>query len=70
MNPAELAVRMQEALEDGDDEMAQSLAATLQRKAARRRKHPHVCECGDAFVYPGELDRHRIVRGHGLEAEA
>ena len=58
-----------EALEDGDVDLAVSLLTDALEDGASDR--PHRCgDCGAAFRWPGERDRHRIVRGHELELVA
>ncbi len=58
-----------EALGDGDQALAVVvLLGALEDGGPIVRRYG--CKCGATFQWPGERDRHRIVRGHELEQVA
>jgi hypothetical protein len=57
-----------EALAAGDTrEAAAVLLAALEQDAAVRLR-PHICSCGAAFEWPGQLEAHRDLHGHERRA--
>ncbi len=58
-----------EALEAGDIGETSALLSDLEHDLSRTCGTPRrlTCSCGESFRWAGELDRHRIVRGHALD---
>ena len=60
-----------EALDCGDVEEARGIIADLEGELAvllGENRRPFVCRtCTLTFRWPGELERHGFVSGHGLE---
>lgn len=56
-------VRLVEALEDGDSELAQGMASDLVDEALCPGRRL-ACGCGLSFEWPGEQDHHRRMSDH------
>ncbi|MEJ7567963.1 MAG: hypothetical protein WKF41_06830 [Gaiellaceae bacterium] len=59
-----------EAVTAGDVLEAGALLRDLERELSQETqvRRFHACPgCGQQFRWPGDLDRHLVLRGHGLE---
>jgi hypothetical protein len=63
-------IRSQEAIVDGDPELALAVLADLERDLTPRGPAYSCDSCGSRFPWPGELRRHEDVTGHGALEEA
>jgi hypothetical protein len=66
-------VMVNEALDVGDVDGARAVSGDLESDLARRLGadlRPYRCACGMSFEWPGLLDAHQCVSGHGLEVAA
>lgn len=62
MNTLARIARAREALEDGDVGLVYDVLIDLEHDLAGALELPsrrHVCPCGAAFRWPGELDHHQ-----------
>ena len=66
---AGLMVQLTEAIEDGNRALSLDLVEILRSRTAggsHTRKKRVVCStCGEDFPFPGDLHRHKVIRGHG-----
>lgn len=70
MKSRELAVRVLEALADGDPEAAAAWCRSALEDYARGARLRYRCACGCRFEWPGQLDEHLMWTGHVLSGRA